>query len=264
MKYEWVSTSRKMFPFYILILSISIINGVYFRLEQADTFLHDVITALLEGVYTTIIVSSFLFVIYSTLHRFYQNIYGKEGYLYHTLPVKSWQNIVSKLCVSVLWIVGTVIVLGTGLSVLGIIVDPEQVRKLYYGIILLIPAAIESISFPQFLLFLLEIVMSAILGVVLFYLKAYSVMGIGQMFAQHKILISVAFYILFQIIENSIITIIVKTTNIFELLKQSQTQLEVIHNFHTLFLIYFLFVIIFSTIYFWITKYSIDQKLNLQ
>lgn len=264
MKYEWLSTSRKMFPFYILILSVSIINGVYFRLDQTDSFLRDMITILLKGIYTTIIVSAFLFVIYSTLQRFYQNIYGQEGYLYHTLPVKSWQNILAKLSISVLWVIGTVIVLGTGLSVIGIIVSPNVVILLNEEIRIVIPKIIEAISLPQLLLLLLEVVMSAILGIVLFYLKAYSVMGLGQTFKEYKILMSVIFYIIFQIIENSIITVIVKTTNIIELFRASKMGLEAVHNFHISFITYALFTIIFSTIYFSITKYSIDKKLNLQ
>lgn len=263
MKYEWLSTSRMMFPFYILILSVSIINGAYFRIDQTDSVFHDIITTILQGVYTIIIVASFLFVIYGTLHRFYQNIYGKEGYLYHTLPVKSWENIVSKLCISVVWLIGTVIVLGTGLSVLGLIVYPEEFIKMYRSIALYWPILVETISLKQVFFFSLEMIICVILGAILFYLKAYGAMGVGQIVTNHRILVSVLFYIIFQVIENSIIFTTMSVTNLFDFFGDSTGVIEIIRGFHGLFFVYMLYVIVLSTIYFLITKYSVDKKLNL-
>ena len=39
------------------------------------------------------------------LQRFYKNLLSGEGYLMHTLPVRPWQHIASKLIAAVVWTV---------------------------------------------------------------------------------------------------------------------------------------------------------------
>ena len=48
---------------------------------------------LFIGVCFTLVILSAVFV----LTRFYKGLLGDEGYLMHTLPVKSWQLVLSKL-----------------------------------------------------------------------------------------------------------------------------------------------------------------------
>jgi hypothetical protein len=47
--------------------------------------------------------------------RFYRNMTGDEGYLMHTLPVKTWQHITSKLLIAMMWNFLSVIVILSGI-----------------------------------------------------------------------------------------------------------------------------------------------------
>ncbi len=44
------------------------------------------------------------------IQRFNKNLLSDEGYLMHTLPVKPWKHIASKLLASMLWMIGSVVV----------------------------------------------------------------------------------------------------------------------------------------------------------
>ena len=52
-------------------------------------------------VYVAILIAMFIIAVIFTIQRFYTGLLGDEGYLMHTLPVKPWQLVASKLLCAV-------------------------------------------------------------------------------------------------------------------------------------------------------------------
>lgn len=261
MRYEWLATSRMILPFYIVMLSVAIINGIFFRLDRTDGVFHNIAEKILISSYIIIIIASFLFVIYIMVSRFYKNIYGREGYLTHTLPVKNWQHIVSKLVAASCWSIATMIVFFTSLFVLGLIVAPEEFYLLCYKIVSEWKRILMILSESEAIVFGVQVVVSAILGTISFYLKAYFSIGVGQLVSNYRILASIAVYIGIGVIENIVSATI--SIPIFMKINTVTDDASVTKMLHSIFNHSIFYSLIFAILYFLGTKYLMDKKLNL-
>ena len=115
MHYELEATGRTFLPLYGGILVVSAINALFMAWQLPAGI----------GISTLVLVSLYvaLMVVFAviTVTRFYKNLLGDEGYLMNTLPVKPGHLILSKLLVSLLWVVlsGVVAVLTAMLLLAG-------------------------------------------------------------------------------------------------------------------------------------------------
>ena len=118
---------------------------------------------LFIGVCFTLVILSAVFV----LTRFYKGLLGDEGYLMHTLPVKSWQLVLSKLICAL----ATTVVNG------------------------IVGFADTIVYFLEFLLLML--VMCAAM-----FMTFYLAMAIGHLFSKRRILMSVIAFFLLNILDS--------------------------------------------------------------
>lgn len=267
MKYEWLSTRRMILPFYVLMVSIAFINGLFFRFEKTEGIFHDIAKMILISSQIVIVIASFLFVVYWMLRRFYKNIYSDEGYLTHTLPVKSWQHILAKLIVASLWEIGTFFVLLVSLFLLGLIVAPDSFQELWKEIILRWEEIKQIILEEKLVSIAVEFSVSMILIVLFFYTKAYCSISFGHMMPRHKILSSIGVYIGLGFIENILSSIVFfnsfsKISNL-DTVDTVEDFSGVLSWFHELIFISMWFYIVGIIVYFFITKYVIDKQLNI-
>ena len=262
MKYEWLSTRRMIIPFQILMISIALMNGIFLRIEKDNGFSNKIIEIILTSTQVVITIATFLFVVYWTLRRFYKDIYSDEAYLTHTLPVKSWEHIVSKLMVSFLWWITTFIFWFASMIGLGIIIAPEDFREFCEGISEHWEEITQTIPVDILSRYAVQIIISIILSAIYFYIKAYCAIGFGQMMPSHKMLSSIGFYILFGFVENSVSLIFfweaIKETGEIEesltLMLEWLSKLMLQGN---------IFSIFAMVIYFFILKYLMEKKLNI-
>lgn len=135
------------------------------------------------GVCIAMVVVSFIFV----LTRFYRGLLGDEGYLMHTLPVQSWQLVLSKLICSLVVTVANGVV---GLLALFLMM-PVDWRDIFSSELwrALIQASFQHPDTIQYFVefFLLMLAMLAA-GFMSFYLS----MAIGHLFSSRRVLMSVA------------------------------------------------------------------------
>lgn len=104
MKYELSATARYLMPLYIVLafltlftkftLTISTTNLILLALSSIFYFLY-IISIIIVAVTTFLLI----------IMRFYKNLFTGEGYLMFTLPVKVHELINSKLIISILWTV---------------------------------------------------------------------------------------------------------------------------------------------------------------
>lgn len=126
LKYEFKATKSLYFGLYLALALLSVVLGVTFRQEHAlahSTSFQN-LEVILMIVYVSVILAIAVLCFVSTVQRFYQNLLGREGYLMHTLPVNENQLILSKLLTSMVWVLcsGLVgIVCITGMVSIGVL-----------------------------------------------------------------------------------------------------------------------------------------------
>lgn len=227
LKYETKATARSFLPVYIAILLFAFINRVINPFKQVG----DTTGVTIEGfsflnmmriasvvIYFALIVATIAMTFVIIIQRFYKNLLGDEGYLMFTLPVKTWQHIISKLLVSLLWTILSFIVIVSSVLVLirvdnlfGEIVRIIGEGRRFFGDVFLILAPISSL-----------------IGSTYFILTVYNALSIGHLFTKHRILASFGAYIGIYIFTQIVLTIFIFATAnaIFQPLAQSDLPIH--------------------------------------
>lgn len=193
-KYEFRATGRMLSILYAALIIISVVTRIEFAIESAThggmamMFPTIIVMMLYVGAIVAIGVLTFILII----QRFYKNLLQNEGYLMHTLPVKMWQHIASKLLVSVVWCFVSMIVICVSFLIIGSIgIDLGDVVSIF-----------TNISFRGHgdvvlngIGFMLELVILMIAGAASAILQIYLAMAIGQLVDNHKLLCSFGAYV---------------------------------------------------------------------
>ena len=144
------------------------------------------ITAL---VFFGVLFAMFVAVMIFVIQRFYKGLLGDEGYLMNTLPVPTWQLVLSKLVCAVFVSIASMVI--TFLACLLLV--PIQWGKVFS--MAFFQALWEGLlGQPDALLYLFEMCVMVALGLALLTLMVYLAMAIGQLFS-HRIVMSVVAFI---------------------------------------------------------------------
>lgn len=109
-KYDFMNIGKKLIPFYIAALVIGIINRFLLlttdisRMERENNFLAMFGSPLLYFAYFVVVFGIFCMTVFVIITRYSSSIYGNEGYLTNTLPLKPSQIIWAKLINFLIWI----------------------------------------------------------------------------------------------------------------------------------------------------------------
>ena len=194
MKHEFRATGRILLPVYLLLLLTSGLCCLFLHLsERYDTmainiFQHLTLTAFIITAVGAAVLTAVLMV-----YRFYKNLMTDEGYLMFTLPASTGQIIWSKLIVALVW--SAVTLAAECLAVL--IATAGQVN--WRSILPEIPRIIKELQLtvPEIAGYTAEGLLLVTLAVISSFLMFYAAIALGHSFANHKILLSVVFYIAF-------------------------------------------------------------------
>lgn len=191
MKYEIKTTSRTFMPLYLVLMVLSLINRFSFPLSGPGAYRFP--RALLSALFTIILISLFITTLIVMISRFYKNLLSDEGYLMFTLPVKAWHHIVSKLIVSLMWIIISMIV---SLMSIYIITSAEiSFSEIIDGAKLLWDEAYVYWG-PEIYLIAAETFIAFVLGICTSVLMIYASIALGHLSARHKVLASFGAFLL--------------------------------------------------------------------
>jgi hypothetical protein len=255
MKYEFKAMARVFLPLYAALLVMSIVNMIIgsFRMETPT---------IIGGVVSTIlIVGIIVLTLILTLQRFRKNLLGKEGYLMLTLPVPTDYLILSKLFVSSIWCIASTVVVTLSVVImaatdLDVIVDGLKM--------LLIGFSYEPL---QGTFFAIEILFGIVLGVFSGVLLLYASMAASMLVNNHRGLFSFAAFIVFSTIVQIFSAILISLgvylglTEVIEGLIDAMGSLGVTH---LAILIYLIVQACYCAVFYFITRYMLKCKLNLQ
>ena len=272
-KYDFMDASKLIIPFYIGMGVMGIVIRIFWFVllnEKIDDRIK-ISTGVFQFMsyfgYVVVIIGIILMTYYAVIIRYYRSIYGNEGYLTNTLPIETYEIILSKLLTFFSWfVVNGIIIFFTFWFIIPLeevfkanIFRPEAFREiemflrhsvgttLIIGIISLLVMTIEKILF----LFLC--------------------VSIANMVKSYRILTGVGAYIILGGVINLIKRMILTVSYIFDIKNYSNsynnTDLETLRTFEYIFntnLGLIFISIIFSIILFFVVNYLLKNKLNLE
>ena len=210
--FDLKNSARLLVPLHIALL----IFTVFGRITLGSDFLMqmpDEIFALLVIFYAIMVIvvgviSSFYFI-----YWFYKNLFTDEGYLMHTLPVKPWQLVASKLTGLFFWQVidGAMILLC--MFILST-VDATFVRDIPYYISVFTTSLATDLRVNQGSLIVIFIV-TFVVQLLRRGLAAFFCICVGQRFTKHRVLAAFIAYIILTSVLSMVATAFMSTEHSF-------------------------------------------------
>lgn len=255
MKHEFKAQARLLLPLLLVLTILTMVNCIVFNLDVFTGALSMVRFfigfAYGASIVAVIIISSVIIIL-----RFYKNLMTDEGYLMFTLPVKSHQLINSKLIISIIW--NTICFVAVLASVYIVIVATGNLD----GFKAVLNSIIEGFksSFGEYSgLFIVEMTLSLILGVINSVLMIYVSIAIGQLVTGHKILGAFGAYIAIYTVVQIITTVaMVLAGFLFRKSFDDMASLPTLLMPTTI-----AFILVVNVAFYFVTNYIFKRKLNL-
>lgn len=259
-KYELKATGRIFLPLFLALLLFAIINRFMLSPDEFDT------PAMISmAIYIMIMVGMFVMTFIMMIQRFNKNLLSDEGYLMHTLPVEPWKHIVSKLFVSMLWMVISGIT--ALLSILIIALKKGDFTQFTEAFATIHQQAFELLGASVYLLSF-EIIIVLLVTLASGILIIYASIAIGHLFNQHKMLASFGAFIglsalseillkLFNMIPGTAFSSNIHISSVNDLISMQPTiQLIIASGI--------IFTGLLCAAYFAITNFILSKRLNLE
>ena len=183
MKYEIKATARLFLPLYAALLLFSLINrfvNPFAINEPVNINLQMILRIISMTAFFILLLGTLVMTLVIMIQRFYKNLLGDEGYLMFTLPVKTWQHIISKLLVSMMW---TIVSFAVAVSSIIIIAN---IGNLTNKLAEMIKAVRNFTGDTAFFL----IPVFALMGIAFYTVMIYAAIALGHLFQKHKIIAS--------------------------------------------------------------------------
>lgn len=264
LKHEIKATSRFFIAMYTGLIAISIIFNLFFgglttgRFDSSSD-LYGVVSVLLLFLYFSLFIATFVGNIFMMAQRYYKNLYGDEGYLMHTLPVKSWQHVATKAIISGMWLLASLV-----FGMLSVFILSGQwpnfaeiFRELSY-----------EISYAGFSpsVFYIQVIVFILLSLLTGMLPIFSAISIGQLWKKHRVLGAFICYIVINFARNIFTSMFLRSaynpfSTSFYFASNASNMLAAWNE-------YFWFgvitQVIFSAIFMFVSSYLMQNKLNVE
>ena len=261
-KYDFEATCRIFLVLHSIIAVVTILGKIVFTLVPEGLENAPLLSTLIPT-YILLIIGLFAGFRIFLIVRFYRSLFTDEGYLYHTLPVKPWQLIASKLFVNVI------------LSLLGTLI------LILCGLILLAGGTMESImanrvEITELIQVLFGVTPTGLLIFLLFYapitecysfLMFFASIALGQVILpKHKVLGAFVAYMIYYVAIQTISAIPIFACT-FATIQNANIETAlfgwVTDFYHFVYFFSLALSAIAGTVFFLITDFIMKKKLNL-
>lgn len=212
-KHETRATSRIFLPLYGALLILTIFTKLVMAIGAPDFFseaasnnnnVAEIILGISFTLYFVLIIGICVMTLVMIIQRFYKNLFTDEGYLMFSLPVKTWELVLSKLLVGIIWsAVCTVMIVLTffifSLGAFSMMELSQTIRSAYSMFYLQTGMELN--------LFMAELIVFILVETVASILMIYVSIAIGQLFNQHRIVAAFGAYIVITIAMQIIMSI---------------------------------------------------------
>lgn len=258
MKYEWKSTWKLLLPMNMLIIVMTFLACVT---VQVDFFDSDNDMVIFSGmmILFTYIGSMFVVCIGTAIYliyRFYVSTYGDQGYLLHTLPVDKHHIIIAKVVTSAAWIFISMMLIS--MSVLFLFAEQGEFLADFIDAF---ESVIEYWGGSEVTGFMLIMTLIAtIFRIFSRVLKVTACISLGQLSSDHKVLMSFAFYFAIYFVQK-IFTMLYFV--FIEVINKASDSYRISY-FDNSWEGTLISSILYSVIFYLLTWYVMDKKLNLE
>ena len=271
-KYDFMNIGKKLIPFYIAALVIGVINRILLltstisSIENENNFMAIFGSPLLYFAYFVVIIGIFCMTVFVIISRYNSSIYGNEGYLTNTLPLKPYQIIWAKLINFLIWIFISYFIIFVSLFILfpfdffvrNIIEQPDFYQDLNH----MTKYILSSKYTPIFILQLVYNFFSHIQRILMLFLS----ITIANLFKSYKVVAGViAFFLIstvFSFIASIISFSVMENVNLFEMYGEfNPIVYNSLKNANIMSIIY---SIVSSIVLFFIIHYLYTHNLNLE
>lgn len=190
-KYEFKSTAKWFIVMYAALIIITVFNKLTITFNANNNPLIELATVLLTMTYVLTIFSSYVVTLVLIISRFYKNMVTDEGYLSHTLPVKTINHVNSKLIVSAVWFILSVIVMIASIMILG---AGDGLITFFNAIGDLFSSAARDGFLGKLIITLLLMFFTLIAALLYNILTFYCAIALGSLFNKHKLAGAVGMY----------------------------------------------------------------------
>ena len=149
----------------------------------------EIVTFITGFVYFMSIMAMIVITLVLIVMRFYKGLFGSEGYLMNTLPVKPWQLITSKGVVAALLVIAGVAVSIISVMILAGLSGIADITEAFREISAVMKAE------PMLILTAIELLIIVIAGLLKSIYQVYASLAIGQLVNKHRILLALGAYI---------------------------------------------------------------------
>lgn len=204
-KHEFKNTARVMLLIYGMFAAITVLGTFvlsYSSLQKEESTVLNFMLAALVVFYILSVFALFIVTyVYMCLH-FYKSMYSDQGYLTHTLPVKSSTLFHVKLATSLIWMVCSMVllILSIFLFILGASHGTVFSSEFFaeFGQVSLEFERELGISFGSFCL---HMCVSMLLSCLCYLLWIFTSASVGQLFSQYKVVASIVTGVVLYFIE---------------------------------------------------------------
>ncbi|WP_028829538.1 hypothetical protein [Proteocatella sphenisci] len=259
LKYEMKGTGRTLLPFYGLMITLAAITRLFNGINIYEfSKLGQIAMGIVAFSYGLTATSVMMLTAFLVVQRFYKTVYGDEGYLTHTLPVKSRDIIISKTISSFVWVALSALI--AGISVIIIAYQAGMWNDILYAL----NYWTEGIVFGKIIITGVNLMLLSIFSIISMTLMVYMSISIGQLF-KRKLIGSLGAFIGVSFIVNTVTGIIGNSRIAEKFINISgQNSAQAISDFNVLVWILIAFYIIKIVIYYFVTEHMMTKKLNLE
>jgi hypothetical protein len=256
MKHEMKAVSRLLFPIYMVLIVFTIAARIVVSLHFEGVF--EIIPGAVIGLYTLSIIAIFVVSFVIIIIRFYKNMVTDEGYLMFTLPVKPYQLINSKLIISLFWTILSIIAVLLSIGI--VVATPENLVSFRSGFADLMRDIRNELGIANTVLLWFELPLMAFTAAINGILCVYACIAIGQLFSGHKVLGSFVAYIVYIVVMQVLsVVFMIVAGNVFPVYFNQAAAITTV-----LLPVTILWTIVLSVIFYIVTNYIFNKKLNLE
>ncbi len=265
-KHEFNAVGRSMLPMAVILLAMSFFTRIIQIFEVQSRTYDIILTSAIFMLVIAMIVSLVMSVVIS-IKRFYTNMFTGEGYLTMTLPVTAVEHILTKLLVAFVSVVATVlaIIIAGSIATMGEVLN-EVIKAMDY-----IADAYFKFFGGHGVAYIFEALIALTVAGASQFLLYYACISVGQMARKNRVLAAFGayfgYYIITQIFGTVLVILISLQPQWLIDLMQSVTDFVEYHPYA--FVHYFIWCItlfygVLSFVFFFISRYIITNKLNLE
>lgn len=263
LKYDIKSTSRVLLPLYGALLGAAVLLGVSLRPIINNQPMPNsmgggsmIMTSISSVLYVILIAAVAIVTLVMILYTgFYKSLLGTEGYLRFSLPVSTGQQLASKTINALIWMVlaGVLAIL----SIIFLTVPAVGYTSIHQGIVQIFQSH-QDFS-PEFSKFAWQVILLAIAGGISFVLKVFMSITVGHEWSAHPVVGALLMYIAVSILESIIANVLPFSSSL-----TNAMNADTVSAVHGILWGTLAVTLVMAAIFYAVTWYMLDRRLNLQ